>query len=212
MSPRLNQSLKNRRIKKVYLIAGLGNPGPKYKNTRHNIGFRVINLWGDDLNVCLTGRRFKSINALTRFAGKRIFLIRPLTYMNHSGESVRAAVDYYGLEFEKLLVIHDDLDLPLGRIKLVKNGGAGGHKGITSLIQHLGTTKFPRIRIGIGRPRYSESVEEFVLKPFYKDELEIIREVIRRAVQACELFVSQGIESAMNIVNGQNSRNKEVTR
>jgi PTH1 family peptidyl-tRNA hydrolase len=195
----------------VYLIAGLGNPGPRYKNTRHNIGFKVINLWGDDLNVQLSGRRFQSRNALTRFEGKRIFLVRPLTYMNRSGESIRACVDYYGIQTENVLVVHDDLDLPVGKIKVAKNGGAGGHKGVMSLVQHLGTKNFPRVKVGIDRPRYRESVENFVLNPFYKDERETVEEVIRMAVQACGLFVREGVESAMNVINSQNLGMKEVT-
>ncbi len=193
------------------MIAGLGNPGPRYKNTRHNIGFKVINLWGDDLNVRLSGRRFQSRNTLTRFEGKRIILLRPLTYMNRSGESIRACVDYYGIQAENVLVVHDDLDLPVGKIKVAKNGGAGGHKGVMSLVQHLGTKKFPRVKVGIDRPRYRESVENFVLSPFYKDEREIVEEVIRMAVQACGLFVGEGVESAMNVINNQNLREKEVT-
>lgn len=195
----------------MYLIAGLGNPGPKYKNTRHNIGSRVITLWGNDLDVPLKGRRFKSINTLTRFEGKRIFLVCPLTYMNRSGESIRACVDYYGIQTENVLVVHDDLDLPVGKIKIVKNGGAGGHKGILSLIQHLGTGEFPRVKVGLGRPRYMEPIEDFVLSPFYKDEKKIVEEVTQMAVQACGLFVSKGVESAMNVINGQNLRMKEVT-
>jgi PTH1 family peptidyl-tRNA hydrolase len=195
----------------VYLIAGLGNPEPKYKNTRHNIGFKVIDLLGADLNVQLTGRRFQSINILTRFEGKKIFLVRPLTHMNRSGESIRSGVDYYGIPPEELLVVHDDLDLPVGRIKVVRNGGDGGHKGIMSLIHHMGTDGFARVRVGIGRPRYREPVEEFVLKPFYQDERRIVDGVIRMAVQACKLFIGKGVESAMNIINGQNLRMKEVT-
>jgi PTH1 family peptidyl-tRNA hydrolase len=195
----------------VYLIAGLGNPGPKYKNTRHNIGFKVINLWSDDLDILLNGRRFQSRNALTRFEGKRIVLVRPLTYMNRSGESIRACVDYYGIKPENVLVVHDDLDLPVGKIKVAKNGGAGGHKGVTSLVQHLGTKKFPRVKVGIDRPRYRESIESFVLSPFYKDERKIVEEVIRMAVKACRLFVSEGVESAMNVINSQNLTMKEVT-
>lgn len=193
------------------MIAGLGNPGPRYKNTRHNIGFKVINLWGDDLNVQLSGRRFQSRNTLTRFEGKRIFLVRPLTYMNRSGESIRACVDYYGVQAENVLVVHDDLDLPVGKIKVAKNGGAGGHKGVMSLVQHLGTKKFSRVKVGIDRPRYRESIENFVLSPFYKDEKEIVEEVIRVAVQACGLFVSEGVESVMNVINSQNLMMKEVT-
>lgn len=195
----------------MYLIAGLGNPGPKYKNTRHNIGFKVIDLLGADLDVQLTGRRFQSNNILTRFEGKKIFLVRPLTRMNRSGESIRSVVDYYGIQPEEILVVHDDLDLPVGRIKVVRNGGDGGHKGIMSITHQVGTDRFARVRVGIGRPRYTEPVEEFVLKPFYQDERRIVDGVIRMAVQACKLFIGKGVESAMNIINGQNLRMKEVT-
>ena len=195
----------------MYLIAGLGNPGPKYKNTRHNIGFKVIDLLGADLDVQLTGRRFQSNNILTRFEGKKIFLVRPLTRMNRSGESIRSVVDYYGIQPEEILVVHDDLDLPVGRIKVVRNGGDGGHKGIMSITHQVGTDRFARVRVGIGRPRYMEPVEEFVLKPFYQDERRIVDGVIRMAVQACKLFIGKGVESAMNIINGQNLRMKEVT-
>ena len=195
----------------MYLIAGLGNPGPKYKNTRHNIGFKVIDLLGADLDVQLTGRRFQSNNILTRFEGKKIFLVRPLTRMNRSSESIRSVVDYYGIQPEEILVVHDDLDLPVGRIKVVRNGGDGGHKGIMSITHQVGTDRFARVRVGIGRPRYMEPVEEFVLKPFYQDERRIVDGVIRMAVQACKLFIGKGVESAMNIINGQNLRMKEVT-
>ena len=193
------------------MIAGLGNPGPKYKNTRHNIGFKVIDLLGADLDVQLTGRRFQSNNILTRFEGKKIFLVRPLTRMNRSGESIRSVVDNYGIQPEEILVVHDDLDLPVGRIKVVRNGGDGGHKGIMSITHQVGTDRFARVRVGIGRPRYTEPVEEFVLKPFYQDERRIVDGVIRMAVQACKLFIGKGVESAMNIINGQNLRMKEVT-
>ena len=193
------------------MIAGLGNPGPKYKNTRHNIGFKVIDLLGADLDVQLTGRRFQSNNILTRFEGKKIFLVRPLTRMNRSSESIRSVVDYYGIQPEEILVVHDDLDLPVGRIKVVRNGGDGGHKGIMSITHQVGTDRFARVRVGIGRPRYREPVEEFVLKPFYQDERRIVDGVIRMAVQACKLFIGKGVESAMNIINGQNLRMKEVT-
>ena len=193
------------------MIAGLGNPEPKYKNTRHNIGFKAIDLLGDDLNVRLTGRRFQSANILTRFEGKKIFLVRPLTHMNRSGESIKSAVGYYGVQPEELLVVHDDLDIPVGRIKVVKNGGDGGHKGIMSIIHHLGTGGFARVRVGIGRPRFSEPVEDFVLKPFYKDERKIVDRVIRMAAKACILFMSKGVGSAMNVINSQNLRMKEVT-
>lgn len=194
----------------MYLIAGLGNPGPKYRNTRHNIGFMVINLWGKSMGVRLEGRRFQSRNTRTKFEDKEIILLRPVTFMNQSGKSIKACVDFYHLKAENILIIHDDLDLPVGRIKVTKNGGAGGHKGVLSIIDHLGSNGFNRLKIGIGRPRYGEAIEDYVLGTFYKEEEEIIEKVIQTGVHACKLFISKGPEAAMNHVNCLNLTNKEV--
>ena len=191
----------------VYLIAGLGNPGTKYKNTRHNIGFKVINLWSKSLGVRLSGRRFQSRNTRAKFDNKEIILLCPATFMNQSGRSIRACLDFYSLQTENILVVHDDIDIPVGRIKVVRNGGAGGHKGILSLIHYLGTREFPRVKVGVGRPRHLESIEDYVLSPFYGDEKKIIERVIQMAVRACELFVSEGVESAMNHINCENLTN-----
>ncbi len=193
----------------MYLIAGLGNPGPEYKDTRHNIGFKVIDLWSNELGVRLTGRRFQSKNILTRFENKRVVLLCPLTFMNQSGNSIRAFADYYNLESKNILIIHDDVDLPVGKIKIVRKGSAGGHKGIVSIIQHLGSMQFPRIKIGVGRPRYEESVENYVLTPFYSDQKDIIERAIHMTANACKLFISEGIESAMTKINYQDLSNKE---
>ena len=197
-------------VLKGYLIVGLGNPGQKYKDTRHNTGFKVIDLWSQGLGVRLTNRRFQSRNTITRFQDKKVILFCPQTFMNLSGQSVRACVDYYDLANTEVLVIHDDIDLPVGRIKVVVNGGAGGHKGVLSIIQHLGSMQFPRIKVGIGRPRFGESIEDYVLAPFYNDEKEIVERVIRMSVQACELVVSEGVEPAIKKINCQNLANKEV--
>jgi PTH1 family peptidyl-tRNA hydrolase len=202
----------NANPKKVYIIVGLGNPGKRYSNTRHNIGFRVIDLWSRNMGVRLTGRRFQARNIRTKFQNQEIILLRPLTFMNQSGESVEACADYYDLERNNVLVVHDDLDLPAGRIRVVRNGGAGGHKGVSSIVEHLGTTQFPRIKIGIGRPRYGESAEDYVLAPCYSDEKTIMEKAIKLAVRACESFVSDGVESAMRRINCQDlaNKNKEV--
>lgn len=168
----------------------------------------VINQWSRDLGIRLAGRRFHSRNALARFNDKKVVFLRPLTFMNQSGKSIRACADYYNLKNTNILVIHDDLDLPVGKIKVAKNGGAGGHLGVSSIIQHLGTMQFPRVRIGIGRPRYGEKIEDYVLRPFYKDEKNTIKTAISTAVHACELFVSEGVEPAMNQINCQNLADK----
>jgi PTH1 family peptidyl-tRNA hydrolase len=193
----------------VYLIVGLGNPGWKYRDTRHNTGFNVIVLWSRKLGIQLTGGRFQSRFALTTYKNEDILLLFPETFMNLSGMSVRACADAYGLVTGKILVIHDDLDLPVGRIKLIRGGGPGGHKGVLSIIENLGDSQFPRIKIGIGRPPGEEGVEDYVLAPFNDDEKHIMERVLRMAVSACELVVSEGLEPAMNHINSQYLTNKE---
>jgi PTH1 family peptidyl-tRNA hydrolase len=186
------------------LIVGLGNPGPGYETSRHNAGFQVVDLWCKDLGLSLSSRRFRAKTIRAEFRGNIILLLCPLTFMNLSGESVRACASYYALEINRILVVHDDLDLPLGRIKVVRNGRAGGHKGVLSIIRHLGSTEFCRVKVGIGRPRYGEAVEDYVLAPFYADERQLARRATRVAVNACERFVLEGVESAMNHINRQN--------
>ena len=124
-----------------------------------------------------------------------------MTFMNLSGKSVKGCADYYDIKTGHIVVIHDDVDLPVGKIKIVRNGGAGGHKGVLSIIHELDSMQFSRIKIGIGRPRYGEAVEDYVLDTFYRDEMVIMKRVIPAAIQACELFVSEGIESTMNQIN-----------
>jgi len=187
----------------VYLIAGLGNPGTKYKHTRHNIGFMVVQTWAKSLNLSLTGRRFSSSYVRTVFLGKEIILLCPQTYMNLSGLALKECAGFFKLKDENILVIHDDLDLPIGRIKTVKNGGAGGHKGILSIFENLGTREFSRLKVGIGRPCFNEPVEDFVLKPFYPEHRPLVKKVISLALKACEIFVLEGIGKTMNKINSQ---------
>lgn len=193
----------------MYLIAGLGNPGTKYRNTRHNMGYRVIDSWAGSLGVVLRSRRFHSRCGETALGTKRIILLRPVTFMNLSGQAVKVCADYYRLDPEHILVVHDDVDLPLGKIKVARNRGGGGHKGIQSVIDHLGTRQFPRVRVGVGRPRYREEIEHFVLSPFYEDEKELLDQVAMVAAKACEVVVLEGVEKAMNCVNWQNLAQKE---
>ncbi len=176
----------------VWLIVGLGNPGRAYQRTRHNIGFLALDSLSERLGAGLTGSRFQSRHARTRFDDREVILLRPLTYMNRSGQAVRECLDYYRLELDSLLVIHDDLDLPVGRIRIAAGGGAGGHRGVQSLIDHLGDRQFARMRIGIGRPRFDEEIEAFVLAPFYRDEEPVMADMVRLAVQGCERFLQRG--------------------
>ncbi len=192
------------------MIVGLGNPGLRYKNTRHNIGSMALQRWARLLGVRLGSRSFSGKGGRAKVLEQEIILLCPQTYMNESGRSVKACADYYRIESKSILIVHDDIDLDLGKIKVVKNGGSGGHKGVLSIFQHLGTRSFNRVKIGVGRPRYNEPVDEFVLRPFYKEDEAVVDKVIEGAIKACELFVDQGVESAMNFTNRQNFADKEV--
>lgn len=185
------------------LIVGLGNPGRKYSGTRHNIGFMVINSLCREMKVALTGRRFHSRNARVERNGSELILLRPATYMNLSGKSVKECADYYHIDNNRILIIHDDLDLPFGKIRLVGKGGAGGHRGIQSIFEHFESTSFSRIKIGIGRPEYGEKIEDYVLSPFYDSQLAALKGIIDFSVHACNLFLSERIEIAMNHINGK---------
>ena len=185
----------------MYLITGLGNPGPQYEHTRHNIGLEAVEQWGKSLGVTLKSLLFRSKHALADFRGNPIVLLCPLTFMNKSGESVRDCIHHYDLEIKKLLVIHDDLDMPLGKIKVVRNGGAGGHRGVSSIIHLLASSEFSRVKIGIGRPRHGEAVVDYVLNSFYADEKKLAEEIMGMAVKASQLFVLEGVEAAMNHIN-----------
>lgn len=194
----------------MLLVVGLGNPGPKYRYTRHNVGFMVIHRWARALGARLLSRRFEGRSGAAQFQDRELLLLCPQTFMNLSGKSVEAFKESLNVRIEDLLVVHDDLDLPLGRVKVAKRGGAGGHKGIQSLLDHLGTEEFGRVRIGIGRPRMSEQVPEFVLSPFYREDRPVVKEMLGKAVRACELFVSEGIEAAMNQINRQQEKQTMV--
>ncbi len=188
----------------MYLIVGLGNPGSKYAETRHNVGFRVLDCWSRKIGESMNRQSFNAYFTRTRFEDKNVVLLCPLTFMNLSGKSVRECLDYFKIANNNLLVVHDDIDLPVGRVKVAKNSGAGGHRGVLSVIQHLGTKDFVRVKIGIGRPQNGEQVDRYVLSCFAEHERETIEKAIDLAVYACELFVLKGVGRAMNTVNCQN--------
>ncbi len=194
----------------MILVVGLGNPGERYQFTRHNVGFMVVEAWCRELGVGLTGHEFQARSGRTQINGKSVILLCPITYMNRSGVSVKACAQHHQLHPDQILVIHDDLDLPLGRVKVVRGGGAGGHKGVGSIIEELGSDNFPRVKVGIGRPLHGEAIEDYVLSPFYQDQMDLVEEVVSLAVRACELFVLEGVDAAMTKVNCQNLADKEV--
>lgn len=187
--------------KDIYLIVGLGNPGVKYENSRHNLGFKVINKFCKEYNLKLSGKRFQSLSAKTDYHANGVILACPQTFMNNSGLAVSSLIKYYKVEMENLMIVHDDLDLDTGRIKVVRSGGAGGHRGVGSIIYHLKDKDFTRTKIGIGRPRYMEAIEDFVLKPFYEDQKKTMEEVVNVTIKAIKSFILYGVESTMNNFN-----------
>jgi len=183
------------------LIVGLGNPGKLYDQTRHNIGFEVIDELSDKLNIPLDQSKFKGIYGVGYVNGEKVFLLKPLTYMNLSGESIRAVMDYFDIDVEDLVVIYDDLDLPVGKIRLRQKGSAGGHNGIKSTIAHLGTQDFNRIRIGIDRPTNGMKVSDYVLGRFTKEEQGVLEGVITTCAKACEDWFREPFLKIMNEYN-----------
>ncbi|TCT18160.1 peptidyl-tRNA hydrolase [Melghiribacillus thermohalophilus] len=182
-------------------IVGLGNPGVKYEKTRHNIGFMVIDELLQRHQWTLDKEKFKALYTIETYRDEKVMLVKPLTYMNLSGEAVRPILDYYDIDLSDLLVIYDDLDLPPGKIRLRQKGGHGGHNGIRNMIDHLDTKSFKRIRIGVGKPAGATSVVDHVLGSFTSDEQPLIDESIQKAADACEIWTEKTFAEVMNIFN-----------
>lgn len=183
------------------LFVGLGNPGSKYDKTRHNIGFDVIDRLSTELEIKLDQTKFKGIYGMGNVNGEKVVLLKPLTYMNLSGESIGAVMDYFKIPIEDIVVIYDDLDLPVGRIRLRQKGSPGGHNGIKSTVAHVGTQVFNRIRVGIDRPSNGMSVSNYVLGRFTQEEQETMDKVIDTCVQACKESIKKPFLEVMNQFN-----------
>jgi peptidyl-tRNA hydrolase, PTH1 family len=183
------------------LIAGLGNPGPRYAANRHNIGFMAVARLADANGIKLGRGRNKTRIGEGRIAGRAVLLVQPQTFMNRSGDAVGPLADYYRIPPENILVIYDDLDLPLGTLRLREQGGSGGHNGMKSIANHLGQG-FPRLRLGIGRPPGRMDPAAYVLQDFSKEEQLLVAEVLGKAQEAVATFLQDGIELAMSQHNG----------
>ena len=187
----------------MYIIVGLGNPGDKYAATRHNIGFDAITRISDDYNIPLDFKKHKALCGKGYIEGKKVILAQPQTYMNLSGESVRELADYYKAAADELVIIYDDISLDVGQLRIRGRGSAGGHNGIKSIIQHLGTQEFPRIKIGVGDKPRGWDLADYVLGRFPNGEEEQVREALREASKAVKIIVSEGLNAAMNKCNGK---------
>ena len=185
-----------------WLVAGLGNPGQKYQNTRHNMGFLTVELLAEQKGVKLNKVKFKSAYNILDFAGCRCLVMKPQTYMNLSGEAVREAAQFYKIPAERVLVIYDDVSLPVGKLRVRPSGSAGGHNGIKNIIAHLGTQDFPRIKIGTGAPAGGgEEMVDWVIGVPSQAERKVLLESFERAILAAECVIEHGCQRAMNDFN-----------
>ena len=185
-----------------WLIVGLGNPGAKYENTRHNMGFKTIDLLAEKLSVPVNKVKFKSAYNIVNFAGCKCLLMKPQTYMNLSGEAVREAAQFYKIPADHVLVIYDDVSLPVGKLRVRPTGSAGGHNGIKNIIAHLGTQEFPRVKIGVGAPAGGgDEMIDWVIGAPSQAERKILAESFERAIGATECIIRHGYQRAMNEFN-----------
>ena len=192
----------------MILIAGLGNPGKEYENTRHNAGFLVLDTLAQKLGADLSERKHRALCGKAVIGGQKVILLKPQTYMNSSGESIRAAADYYKVPPEDILVVYDDISLAPGQLRIRAKGSAGGHNGIKSIIAHLGTQEFPRVKVGIGEKPPRMDLADYVLGHFSSGEKKIMEEAAKEAADAICEIVNVGFEQAMNDHNRRKEEQK----
>ena len=187
----------------MFLIVGLGNPGKEYDGTRHNIGFAAIDYIADKYNIELNRVKFKGVFGEGFIDNKKVILLKPTTYMNLSGESIREVINFYKISNEEIIVLYDDFSLEVGRLRIREKGSHGGHNGIKSIIANLGTDVFPRVKIGVGAPK--GNLVSHVLGKFDNEEVEILKETIKASSEATSIIIKSDIKSAMNKLNGFNA-------
>lgn len=192
----------------MYIIVGLGNPGREYAGTRHNIGFDVITRLSDDYNIPLDFKKHKALCGRGYIEGQKVLLAQPQTFMNLSGESVRELMDYYKISTEEIIIVYDDISLDVGQLRVRPKGSAGGHNGIKSIIQHMGTQEFPRVRVGVGDKPKGWDLADYVLGHFSSEEEPTVREALGRASLACKTIITDGVEEAMNQFNRKISQDE----
>jgi PTH1 family peptidyl-tRNA hydrolase len=185
----------------ILALIGLGNPGKQYEHTRHNVGFQVVDRLIAHYSPPMMERKFRASWGFATAEGRKILFAKPLTFMNNSGEAVGAMIKYFGIPPDRMLVIHDDLDLPFARVRIAQRGGSGGHKGIQSIIERVGSSDFPRLKLGIGRPKHGEPVETFVLEPPYPEDRQEFEEMTAQAEKAARAILATCLSDAMNEFN-----------
>lgn len=193
---------KNRGAGAEWLVVGLGNPGEKYENTRHNVGFLTVDELAERARVPVQKLKHRALTNTLEVGGVKVLLMKPVTYMNLSGEAVRQAVDFYKIPPERVLVVSDDTALAVGRLRIRKGGSAGGHNGLKNIIQHLGTDQFPRVRVGVGqKPHPDYDLADWVLGKFQGEDKKVMDEAVKRAADAVECILKEGADRAMNRFN-----------
>lgn len=185
-----------------WILVFLGNPGDQYENTRHNVGFLAADALGERLNKPIQRLKFKALTNVVEYGGCRVLLMKPVTYMNLSGEAVGEAARFYKIPSDHVLVIYDDVSLPLGKLRIRDKGSAGGHNGIKNIIAHLGTDVFPRVKVGVGAPSHPDyDMVDWVIGSFSAQEKKIVDEALDRALDAAECIISRGVTEAQNRFN-----------
>ncbi len=192
----------------MYIIVGLGNPGKQYENTRHNMGFLVVDLLAEKFNIEVNKIKFKALVGEGRIAGQKVLLVKPQTYMNLSGEAVRQAMDFYKIDPEELIVIYDDIDIPTGTFRIRKKGSSGTHNGMRNIFQHIQTNDFPRIRVGIGSGK-KENLIGYVTGGISKSEKELLEDALTKSADAAACIIEKGIDKAMNEYNVRPKKEKK---
>ncbi|HPU41277.1 MAG TPA: aminoacyl-tRNA hydrolase [Acetivibrio clariflavus] len=190
-------------LEDLSVVIGLGNPGPRYENTRHNVGFDTVDLLSKKHNIDVTKVKHKALIGDGNIGGHRVLLVKPQTFMNLSGESVREIIEWYKVPVENIIIIYDDIDLPVGKIRIRPKGSAGTHNGMRSVIYQIQSEDFPRIRIGIDKPPQNWDLADFVLSKFSTDERKSVEEAIANAAEAVEVILNSGIDKAMNRYNNK---------
>ena len=186
-----------------WLLVCLGNPGDQYENTRHNVGFMVADELGERLRVPIQKLKYKALTNTVTLGGQKVLVMKPVTYMNLSGEAVRQAADFYKVVPDHVLVVSDDTSLALGKLRIRKGGSAGGHNGLKNIIQHLGTDQFPRLRLGVGeKPHPDYDLADWELGTFQGEDKKQVDQAVKKAADAIECILSQGLDKGMNKFNG----------
>ena len=186
----------------MYVVVGLGNPGKQYDKTRHNVGFDVIDILAEEYGISVSKIKHKALIGEGRVGSEKVLLVKPQTYMNLSGETLIDIYNYYKIDMENIIVIYDDIDLDVGKIRIRKKGSGGTHNGMRSITKCLGSTDFPRVRVGVSKPRPGQDLADFVLSRFRKEEADDLQVGLEKAAKSVDCMIRENIDKAMNQYNG----------